>query len=51
MARAAKSRRKAPPKSDPAALGDSCPNCSESLTSLDTFCPACGTVLPGGEEE
>jgi len=41
--------RPAPQKAP--ATGDFCPNCSASLTELDRFCPACGTILPGGEEE
>jgi predicted amidophosphoribosyltransferase len=35
----------------PAAPLDFCPNCSSDVSSLDRFCPACGTLLPQGEEE
>ncbi len=30
---------------------DFCPNCSSPVSTLDRFCPACGTLLGDAEEE
>lgn len=50
-ARAAKAGPKAPRPSARGSSWELCPNCSETISSLDRFCPACGTLIPGAEEE
>jgi predicted amidophosphoribosyltransferase len=50
-ARRAKVGQKGPRPASRDASWELCPNCAETVSSLDRFCPACGTMIPGAEEE
>lgn len=49
MGRRAKAAR--PRRGETEVAPDFCPNCSSAVSTLDRFCPACGTLLGGAEEE